>query len=139
VPATPIVAEALQVEEGSRVLFIERIRTADDEPIALMHNYLPAGIVEYLPEGLADATSGHLEQHGLYELLRAAGVQLAEARQRMGAKKAGAKEARLLAESRGAPLVTMERLTFDAHHHPVEYAEHVYRASRYSFTTTIKL
>lgn len=139
VPANPIVADALQVEERSRVLFIERVRSADDEPIALMHNYLPEGLVADLPDGLVDATSEELEKHGLYELLRTAGVKLVEAKQRMGAKKASAREARLLTESRGAPLVTMERLAFDADHHPVEYAEHVYRATRYNFITTITL
>jgi DNA-binding GntR family transcriptional regulator len=131
VPMSAVVADALRLEEGGRVLFLERIRSADDEPIALMHNYLP--------EGLVDVTSDQLAEHGLYGLLRTAGVKLVEARQRMGAKKAGAREARLLAEPRGAALVTMERLTFDADHRPVEYAEHVYRASRYSFSSTITI
>lgn len=139
VPATAIVADSLQVEEGGKILFIERVRIADDEPIALMHNYLPDGLVGNLPDGLVDTMSDQLEKHGLYELLRGAGVKLVEAKQRMGAKKAGAREARLLSESRGAPLVTMERLTFDADHRPIEYAEHVYRAARYSFITTITL
>ncbi len=46
---------------------LERIRLADGEPMALMHNYLPAGLVQLNIE--------MLEQHGLYELLRASGCR----------------------------------------------------------------
>src|ERR1700684_1621626 len=37
------VAEALQLPERALVMSLERIRLADGEPMALMHNYLPAG------------------------------------------------------------------------------------------------
>ena len=61
---------------------LERIRLADGEPMALMHNYLPAGVVQLDIE--------LLELHGLYELLRASGIGLYSATQSMGAKNASA-------------------------------------------------
>ena len=121
------VAAALQLPEQALVMSLERIRLADGEPMALMHNYLPAVLVERLDVGL-------LEQHGLYELLRASGIELYSATQRMGAKNASASEARTLDETRGTALITMERVAYDKAGRTVEFARHLYRASRYAFT-----
>jgi DNA-binding GntR family transcriptional regulator len=127
--ASEAVADALQLAEGSLVISLERIRLADGEPIALLHNYLPAALVHLSNDMLA--------QHGLYELLRASGIRLASATQRMSAKNASAAEARLLNESRGTALLTVERTAYDQSGRPVEFARHLYRASRYAFTTSL--
>ena len=108
---------------------MERIRLVDGEPMALMRNYLPAGLVQLNVE--------LLEQHGLYELLRASGIGLYSATQRMCAKNASATEARLLDESRGTALLTLERIAYDQAGRPIEFARHLYRASRYAFTTSL--
>ena len=107
---------------------LQRIRLADGEPIALMHNFLPAALVHLSIE--------MLEEHGLYELLRASGIRMSSASQRMCAKNASAAEARILNETRGTALLTMERIACDQSGRPVEFARHLYRASRYAFTTT---
>jgi DNA-binding GntR family transcriptional regulator len=125
--ASDQVADALQLPERALVMSLERIRLADGEPMALMHNYLPAGLVQLNVE--------MLEQHGLYDLLRAAGIGLYSATQRMSAKNASAAEARKLDETRGSALLTMERIAYDQAGRPVEFARHLYRASRYAFTT----
>jgi DNA-binding GntR family transcriptional regulator len=127
--ASDRVADALQLPERALVMSLERIRLADGEPMALMHNYLPAGLVQLNIE--------MLEQHGLYELLRASGIGLHSATQRMCAKNASATEARILDETRGTALLTMERIAYDQAGHPVEFARHLYRASRYAFTTSL--
>ncbi len=111
------------------MICLERIRLADGEPIALMHNYLPAALVHLSSEMLGE--------HGLYELLRASGVRLGSATQRMSAKNAAAAEARALGVTRGAALLTMERVAYDDTRRPVEYGQHLYRASRYALTTTM--
>jgi DNA-binding GntR family transcriptional regulator len=126
--ASDQVAEALQLPERALVMSLERIRLADGEPMALMHNYLPAGLVQLNVE--------MLEEHGLYELLRASGIGLYSATQRMGAKNASTAEARTLNETRGTALLTMERIAYDQSGRPVEFARHLYRASRYAFTTS---
>jgi DNA-binding GntR family transcriptional regulator len=129
VPASPEIAGALRVEAGADVVFVERLRYADDQPIALMHNHLPAGLVDLDPEALAT--------QGLYQLLRRAGTDLSTASQTIGARRATAAEARLLDESRGATLLTMTRTAYDSSGEPVEYGSHLYRASRYSFEMTV--
>ncbi|MDN5934074.1 MAG: GntR family transcriptional regulator [Pseudonocardia sp.] len=123
------VAEALGVPAGLDVTWIERLRHAGGEPLALMHNAVPLDLLPLRAEDLAE--------RGLYELLRAAGHVPRMASQTVGAKSATAAEARLLGDSRGAPMLTMERTAWDASGRAVEYGAHVYRASRYSFELTL--
>lgn len=128
-PAEAAVATALGLEEGQPVVSIERLRLADDQPIALLHNYLPEGMIELDLEALAEG--------GLYQQMRRSGAALSTAEQTIGARRATAAEARLLDEARGATLLTMTRTAFDGSGKPVEYGSHVYRASRYSFEMTV--
>src|ERR1700684_2460150 len=141
------VAEALQLPERALVMSLERIRLAGGGPVVLVDNYPPAAVRRadgerralmhnYLPAGLVQLNIEMLEQHGLYELLRASGVGLYSATQRMGAKNASAAEARTLDETRGTALLTMERIAYGQGGPPVEFAWHLYRASRYAFTTS---
>ncbi|MDX2731231.1 MULTISPECIES: GntR family transcriptional regulator [Streptomyces] len=124
-PATARVAAALGVPEGADVHLVERLRSAHDEPMALLRNHVPAGLV--------DLGTERLEATGLYRIMRAAGITLHSARQNVGARLATAEEAAQLAEPEGAPLLTMERTTYDDTGRAVEFASHVYRASRYAF------
>lgn len=129
VEAPDDVAMALQLPADTEVVAFERLRYAQEEPLALMRNYLPVGVADVTPEKLT--------QHGLYQLLRDAGVQPRIADQTISARKANATEARLLHEPRGAPLLTMLRTAYDHANRAVEYGNHLYRASRYSFELTL--
>lgn len=82
---------------------------------------------------LLDLDTERLESTGLYRLLRSAGITLHSARQTIGARSATAEEAELLAEKKGAALLTMQRTAYDDTGRPVEYGTHIYRASRYAF------
>jgi DNA-binding GntR family transcriptional regulator len=128
-PASDIVAHALGIPEGSEVYHIERLRYAHDDPLAVMRNYLPAGVVNLSREAL--------EHHGLYQVLRAAGLRLKFADQVIGARAATASEGQLLGEKKGAPLLTMTRTTYDDAGRAIEYGAHFYRASLYSFEITL--
>ncbi|GII03373.1 GntR family transcriptional regulator [Planobispora takensis] len=128
-PAEEEIAAVLGVPPGTEVLRMERLRYAGGEPLALLHNWLPSG--------LAPLAAESLQERGLYELLRSAGVRMRVANQRIGARAAGATEARLLDERRGAPLLTMVRTTYDDQGRAVEHGSHVYRASHYSLEVTL--
>jgi DNA-binding GntR family transcriptional regulator len=123
------VAVALALPAGGAVLLIERLRYAQGEPLALMRNYLPAGLLR--------VTADDLRDRGLYQLMRAAGVNLRLAEQTIGARRATAAEAKALGEPRGAPLLTMARTAYDDAGRAVEYGQHAYRASLYSFELTL--
>lgn len=122
------VAELLEVPTGTAVVTIRRLRLADGAPLALMTNTL---VAELAPSEEA------LRSGGLYELLRAQGVRLQAAHQRIGARRATAAEARALDEPARAALLTMERTAYDDSGAVVEHGHHIYRASRYAFDTTL--
>jgi len=113
------VKEALGLADGQLVIFLERLRFGDDEPIALMHNFIPTSLVTL--------SSEMLEGHGLYELLRASGVFPDRATQRISAKNASTVEARLLNESKGTAACSR----MEAHHgttergRAIEFGQHV--------------
>ncbi|MFI9168402.1 GntR family transcriptional regulator [Streptomyces lincolnensis] len=125
VPAPAEIAAALGVAEDSDVHRVERLRLAHGEPMAHLCNYLPPGLL--------DLDTEQLRSTGLYRMMRAAGITLHSARQSIGARAATAAEAERLAEQEGAPLLTMQRTTYDDTGRAVEYGTHTYRPTRYSF------
>ncbi|WP_374159396.1 GntR family transcriptional regulator [Mycobacterium sp. G7A2] len=127
-PPDDEVARELNLAADREVAVIKRLRCANGEPLALMTNYLPADIAP-APE--------ELERNGLYQSLRARGVHIRLARQRIGARSATRQEAALLDEKPNAPLLTMARTAFDDSGAAVEFGDHGYRASRYYFDTTV--
>ncbi|WP_020658615.1 GntR family transcriptional regulator [Amycolatopsis benzoatilytica] len=129
-PASAEVATLLEAPSLTSVRRLKRIRSVDGEPLAVMNNYLPDGVIAPLDEELA--------ARGLYELLRQAGIRLHSAQQSIGARVATEEDAALLAEQPGAALLTMQRTTYDETGRVVEYGWHVYRASRYSFNLSLQ-
>ena len=127
--APDALAAKLGIPAGTQVHVFERLRYADAEPLALMYNHVPADLVRLTPEDL--------ETQGLYNVLRANGITLRIAKQSIGARAATAAEARALGETKGAPLLTMERSAYDDQGRAVEHGQHLYRASRYSFDLTL--
>lgn len=123
------VAARLHVAQGTAVRRIVRLRGAGGTALAKMTNYLREDLVTFTADDLAD--------HGLYALLRAAGVQLHSAAQTVGARTATAAEARVLEEPRGSALLTMQRTSYDDRGRVVEFGDHLYAASRYSFEVNL--
>ncbi|MCR6487748.1 GntR family transcriptional regulator [Amycolatopsis sp. OK19-0408] len=128
-PAGEEVRELLEAPGLGHVRRLARLRTIDGEPLALMNNYLPDGVI--------DPDDDELREHGLYQLLRSAGVRLHAAEQSIGARLATEADAELLQEEPGAALLTMQRTTYDDSGRVVEYGWHVYRASRYAFNLSL--
>jgi DNA-binding GntR family transcriptional regulator len=129
-PASGPIAGKLGVAAGTPIVALDRLRYAGPEPLAQMRNYLPTAVAARL-------TGEALASQGLYQLLRSAGVVLHAAEQTIGARAATRAEAALLGEARGAPVLTMERITYDDRGDVVEYGTHLYRASRYSFQLSL--
>ncbi|MHB1503413.1 MAG: GntR family transcriptional regulator [Acidimicrobiales bacterium] len=128
-PASETVAQALGLPLGTPVLALERLRSADGQPLGIMRNYLPADRVR--------VERDDLERRGLYDVLRSQGRQPRMAEQTIGARLATAEEARLLEGRRPLPVLTMARTSFDGSGQTIEYAKHSYRADRYSFRTSL--
>ncbi|WP_226346827.1 GntR family transcriptional regulator [Agilicoccus flavus] len=122
-------AGALQVPPETPLVFVERLRFAGDEPLAILANWLP-------PQ-FADLTRADLESDGLYNLLHQRSVRPVVAHQTIGARSATGRERRLLGMGTSQPLLTMSRHAYDADGRPVEFGDHCYRADLYAFDITV--
>ena len=122
--ATAAEAEELGIKASTGILSVSRLRLADDHPLAILTNSIPLDIAPSWQD---------LGEHGLYQCLRASGVDIASASQEIGARGATAAEAAILGEDPGAPLLTMHRVGRTAEGRAVEVGQHVYRPSLYSF------
>jgi DNA-binding GntR family transcriptional regulator len=90
-----------------------------------------------IPTSVIDLGALDLTRRGLYESLRAAGIHVRVAHQQIGCRRADAREARLLKERRGSPLLTMRRTAYDDAGRAVELGLHAYRPDLYSFEVTL--
>lgn len=121
-------AQALGIEASAKVHAFSRVRFAGAEPLALLHNEVPADLLTLTPALLVTS--------GLYPLLREAGVPVATCHKSIGARGAKGSEARLLGEDKRAPLLTVDQTSFDPSGRAVERGMHAYRATQYSLHVT---
>lgn len=131
VKADAVVAEALGVGVGEKVVFLHRLRGAGKTPVAVMQNWIHPRFQQLLNE------SDLLGESGLYQWLRIQGASIQVAKQKIGARRANPEEASLLELDRNAPVLTMDRTAFDNTGIPLEYGHHCYRTDLYSFEFTI--
>lgn len=128
-PAEEDIAAALQIATGDEVWFLRRLRWVNEQPLALMTNFLPTARV--------DLSDVDFAATGLYRELRRVGIHLRVAHQRIGARRAEPAEGRLLGERSGAPLLAMWRTAFNDAGVAIEYGSHVYRPDLYAFEVTL--
>lgn len=122
-------AHALQLPDDSELIYLERLRLAGDQPLAILTNWLPPMEEPFTAEELA--------ADSMYALLRRRGIRPVVGHQVIGARPATARERRLLDVPKGQPLLTMTRHAYDADGTPVEFGDHCYRADLYAFDITV--
>ena len=122
-PASSAVARGLELEEGAPVLEVARLRLANGRPVVLESSSFPverfAGMVEEPLEG------------SLYELLAERyDARPCRAVEKLEPVRADSRAAQMLGVGRGAPLLLVERIAFDADGTPVEFARDLFRGDR---------
>jgi len=131
IPAEKAIAAALELGPHDEVLRLQRLRLADDEPIAIEEVWIPRGRfpgVEAIDFG----------KHSLYETLRDRyGVRIGSSRETIGARGATAEEARLLRIAPRSSLLEVSRTLLDVEGQPMEVAHSLYRGDRYRAALTI--
>jgi GntR family transcriptional regulator len=131
VDAESEVADHLGLAAGAPVLRVERVRYADDEPMAVETVYLDhARFADIAAELTADAS--------LYALLEARyGVVPAGADETIETVLAPPAAARLLGTDAATPMLLLTRSTRDAAGLPIEYVRSLYRGDRFRFSTQL--
>jgi GntR family transcriptional regulator len=106
---------------GSHVLRLERLRVADDQPIALELSVLPDDAV---PSDFDGSTS-------LYSAMERKGSRPIRVVQRYGATLATPKQAELLGLQKGEALLLIQRLGFSSADRAVEFTRALFRGDQF--------
>lgn len=130
-PAPVSIARELNVEPGTPVYKIERLRYASNEPICIMINYI-------VPEVAPDLKEKGLVSESLYETLeKLYNITLKSATEKVEAKSATQSEASMLNVKKGAALLHVTRVTYDSDNRPIELVLATSRGDRYSYTINL--
>jgi GntR family transcriptional regulator len=125
---TPEEAMTLALSPDSKVVQLWRVRTADDEPLAIERAVVPAVLLPS-PDQIGDS---------LYAALAKMGNRPGRGLQRLQASLATPAEAERLSIPAGAAILRIERRTFLANGTPVEFTRSAYRGDRYDFVTEVR-
>jgi GntR family transcriptional regulator len=118
------VAARLGVGPGSEFVFLERLRYADKEPLALDRTWMVASVARPL-------LTADLSETGLYAELAGTGVRITDGRERIYAVSPSSEQRDRLRLGRGTALLAIERIgRIDGR--PVEWRETLVRGDRFS-------
>lgn len=132
VPASGQLARALGVPPGADVHCVERLRTADGEPMAVERSHISAAVAP-------DLLDQRLSDRSLYQVLEERyGVVLDSGEQTIEAGIADARDAGLLHLRPGSAVLLLQRRS-QAAGIPVEFAISTYRADRYQLRTVLEI
>jgi GntR family transcriptional regulator len=123
-PATAGESARLRVGGAARVVSIDRVRCADEQPIAIERALFPGDLAALLD---ADFEGG-----SLHEAVAALGRTPARGTASLAARNADRADARLLGVTAGAALLVEQRLILDQRGEPLELTESRYAGERYS-------
>jgi GntR family transcriptional regulator len=127
IPATQEIGEALQIEEGSPVIELNRLRFLDGEPEVLVMTYLPQSMCP-------DLVNEELASQSLYRLLtQKYGLHITQGIRTMKAIALDRKSARLLGVRTGSPALLMKSRGQLADGRPLEYFIALHRGDRAQF------
>lgn len=123
--------DMLKVNEGEPILLVERIRFADEVPIALERTCWPKEIGDILIQC-------DLNQAKYYEVLEQHNYYLKKANERITAINATIHEADSLGIRPGEALLEMTRLSRGLNDHPIEYTKTKYRSDQYHYNIELE-
>jgi GntR family transcriptional regulator len=127
------VGQLLNISPVDEVLYLERLRLADGEPMCLER--------VHLPERLVGDVASYLDEHtSLYEVLRTRNrIRIVRADQELKPTVLSPSEAELLEVPPLSPALLTVRVTYDDMGQKVEYAKSLYRGDRYSIEVNLWL
>ncbi len=125
----PTIAARLGVDPDAPFVYLERLRCADDEPLAVDRAWLLASVARPLLTTDLSATS-------IYdELAERSGVRITDGQERIHAVVATAAQRQLLGLPEGVALLAIERMA-GTDGAPVEWRETLVRGDRFSVVAT---
>lgn len=123
------VARLLDVKSGDSVVFIKRIQSFDGMPTILEELWLPGVIFKGLTAERLNEYKGPM--YGLFET--EFGTHMIHAAEKIRAVRAEGEVAQLLEVSEGAPLLSVERVSYTYGNKPVEVRRGLYLTDRHHY------
>jgi GntR family transcriptional regulator len=117
-------------DDGRRVVLLERLRLADDVPMAIERAVLIPDLVGVL--------QADLEQASLHSAIEQLGRTPARSRAQVSARRSTARERRLLQQSSSGVVLCEKHVIIDQHGVPVEHTNTHYAAERYVFDAVVE-
>jgi len=116
----------------SECLYVERLHSINNKPIAFAEIHLPYSIGESLGKE-------ELEERTVYDFIEnKLHIKLGDAEQSIEACPANRRLAKLLEVGQGYPLLKAERVSYDSEGSPVEHIVFYYKYDEYSFKIGLK-
>lgn len=131
IPATPKVAQALDIPAGSHVIRVKTLRYADGVPITVHDAHIPHQLFPSL-------VNENLEVQHLWTLFEKNGYRVRRAIQRLEAREASKEVAHLMKIKEGAPVLFKERTVYADDGTPVEFTYCYNRGDIYSLTVALE-
>lgn len=120
----------LQLEEHEGVFILERLRIADQKPIAFQQMFLPLSIGEKVREFSSEAFD-------IFPKLGEHNIHYTNIKELVSASNATPYEADLLGVTPGEALIVIERTTLGIHGSPIEYSRTKYLPSSFHYRVEI--
>src|SRR5512142_1515747 len=127
IPATPKVAEALDIPSGSDVIRVKTLRYADGTPVTVHDAHIPQ-------KQFPNLVNENLEVQHLWTIFEKAGHRVRRAIQRLEAREASKEVAHLMKIKEGAPVLFKERTVYADDGTPIEFTYCYNRGDLYSLT-----
>ncbi len=125
--ADAALADRLGIPAGTPIVRVERIRTADGDPVVLSRNKFPQALIDEVPA--PEALGGSL----LAFLERRSGLRVVHAVTTLRPMSADAGLARRMRVRRGTPFLVFEQVHYAQNSRPCLYCEDYYRSDTFRF------
>lgn len=131
IEADDAIARNLNIEKGSIIYRIKRLRLANNEPFAVETSYMPGNM-------FSDLKEDEIASYGLYNTLKQRyNVNPDEADETFEAVLIGSEDAHFLQINKNSPGILLERFTH-ASGKTIEYCRSIIRGDRYKYKVTLK-
>jgi len=126
------ISEKFGLPAGSPLLYISRLRSVENEPVAINISYIN------LPEGIQISEKEIDDVGSIYTLLERKGVPPLESDRTLEAIEANEERAKILNIHAGSPLMMVEGLVYTYNQYPIEFHQVISVGKRYKYSIHLK-
>ncbi|MEH7381161.1 GntR family transcriptional regulator [Bacillus sp. JJ1533] len=129
IEADSLIASRLKVEIGAEVYKIERLRLADQQPMAFE--------VFYMSQDLVPGLTWEVAEHSIFGYAEEIGLHITSGVQELEATTAQKREASALGIKVGAPILYFQQTSYLEDQQPLEFVKSYYRGDRYKYKVEV--